>query len=88
VKRSLCIYFSSYSVGKIHGNRPLEIRRLTMGDNVKMGLKNSMSGSGLNSSSSEQGQKADCCEYGIEHSECVALRYKPEGRGFDSRWCH
>jgi hypothetical protein len=70
VKRSLCVYFSSYSVGKIHGNRPLEIRRRTMGSDIKMGLKNRMRGSGLNSSGSEEGQEADCCEYGTEHSEC------------------
>jgi len=28
-------------------------------------------------------------EYGHAVAQLVeALRYKPEGRGFDSRWCH
>jgi hypothetical protein len=74
VKRSLCVYFSSYSVGKIHGNKPLEILRRTVQWEIilKCVLKNRMRGSGLNSSSSEQGQEAECCEYGTEHSECGA----------------
>jgi len=38
VKRSFCIDFSSYSVGKIHGNRPLGSCRHTMGDDIKIGL--------------------------------------------------
>jgi hypothetical protein len=41
-----------------------------MGCDIKMGLKNRMRGTGLNSSESEEGQEADCCEYGTEHSEC------------------
>ena len=31
-----------------------------------------------------------CIVSGKGHAvaQLVALRYKPEGRGFDSRWCH
>jgi len=69
---------------------------ITAGDGLTYRVKNNLGTGGVLEVSLWVGvwkafhkRTLKCCVVKcMDYSLCQALRYKPEGRGFDSQWCH